>query len=267
MMLIAVEYLGEIGVGVTSPRLFRANDGNVYVVKLQNNRLGQKVLVNELLACQFAKLMDLCFPEGGIICLEAPFVEKNKRLRAARVKAGYHFASRYLSSTEYVGRRNLARAANKAQMAGIMLFDHFFHNVDRTWNRKNLLLRREASAYRLYAIDNSHLFRRGRWTVASLEKLVDRVGVNKKRAFGWLLKHYLTKDDFSGYLDKVKAITDKQLRSIVAEIPQEWLPEQPEREALLSYLIKRRDKIDQIAEQIFKLLPNVDRTAEINKQK
>ncbi len=264
-MLIAVEYLGDIGVGVTSPRLFRANDGNIYVVKLQNNRLGPKVLVNEYLACQFAKTLDLCFPEGGIIRLEAPFIEKNKRLKAARVKAGCHFASRYLSGSEYVGRRNLAKAANKSQMAGIMLFDHFFHNLDRTWNRKNLLLRREANAYRLYAIDNSHLFRRGRWSIASLNKLVDRGSINKRRAFGWLIKHYLKQEDFTVYIERIKGMTDKELRLMVAEIPVEWLPDQAERDALTDYLLKRRDRVDRIAEQIIQLIPDVNRTAYLDK--
>lgn len=266
-MLIAVEYLGTVSVGVTSPRLFRASDGNVYVVKLQNNRLGQKVLVNEFLACQFAELMDLCFPDSGIIYLEEPFIEKNKRLKAARVQAGSHFASRYLNSVEYVDRRNLSRAVNKSQMAGIMLFDHMFHNVDRTWNRKNLLLRRESNAYRLYAIDNSHLFRRGRWTVESLAKLAGRIRVNKRRTFGWLLKHYLSRADFEFYIGRVKAITDHQFRLLVARIPQEWLPAQSEREALTDYLIRRRDMIEQIAAPLLQLIPDIDRASKIDKKK
>ncbi|MEG6585214.1 HipA family kinase [Dendrosporobacter sp. 1207_IL3150] len=266
-MLVAVEYLGDIGVGVTSPRLFRANDGYVYVVKFQNNRLGQKVLVNELLACRFSSLMDLCFPDGGIIQIEEPFIQKNKRLKAAKVKPGAHFASRFLNNSEYVGRRNLAKAANKSQMAGIILFDHIFHNVDRTWNRKNLLLRREANAYRLYAIDNSHLFRRGKWTIESLSKLADKIGVNKRRSFGWLLKYYLSKDDFAPYIAQIKAITNSQLSILVTEIPTEWLPEQSEREALFNFLVKRRDMIDKIADEIFKLIPNVNRAANINQNK
>ncbi len=254
-MLIAVEYLGVIGIGVTSPRLFRANDGQLYVVKLQNNRLGQKVLVNELIACKFAQWMDLCFPPGGIIELEEAFIAKNKRLKAARVPAGRHFASLYLPDTEYVGRRNLAKAVNKKQMAGIILFDHFFHNIDRSRNRKNLLLRREAKAYRLYAIDNSHLFGQGRWTTDLLGRLAVRVRINKRRAFGWLLKYYLTEDDFTSYIAQLKKITSQQLFMLVAEIPPEWLPEQSEREALLAYLIKRRDMVDEIVGQLLRLVP------------
>jgi len=266
-MLTVVEYLGSVGVGVTAPQLFRANDGKVYVVKLQNNRLGCKVLVNELIACRFAELMDLCFPPGAIIQIDEIFIQKNRRLRAARIKPGRHFASRYLNAAEYVGRRNLTRAVNKSQMAGVMLFDHMFHNVDRTWNRKNLLLRREDTLYKLYAIDNSHLFRSGRWTLALLNKLAGKIGVNKRRSFGWLLKYYLSKNDFEPYIAQVKSITNSQLRQLVSEIPEEWLPEQAERDALLKYMITRRDKVDEIAGELIKLIPDVNRRSNINKDK
>ena len=43
-MLTAVEYLGSVGLGVTVPRVFRADDGNIYVVKLQNNPMGTKAV-------------------------------------------------------------------------------------------------------------------------------------------------------------------------------------------------------------------------------
>ena len=49
-MLEAVEYIGRVGVGVTSPSLIKGDDGFTYVVKMQNNRLGTKVLVNEYIA-------------------------------------------------------------------------------------------------------------------------------------------------------------------------------------------------------------------------
>lgn len=258
-MITAVEYIGGVGVGVTSPQIFRGDDGHVYIVKLQNNRLGTKVLVNEFLACRFSQILDLCFPEGGLINIEDVFIHKNKRLRAARVQSGWHFASRYLSGVEYVGRRNMAKAANKKQMAGVMLFDHMFHNVDRTWNRKNLLLRREASVYRLYAIDNSHLFRRGRWSEATLTNLVNKIGVNKRRSFGWLLKYYLAREDFSVYVDRVKGITDIELQRLVEDIPMEWLPDMTERAALLMFMQKRRDMVEQIVEPLYRLIPDVNR--------
>ncbi|HWQ62155.1 MAG TPA: HipA family kinase, partial [Negativicutes bacterium] len=66
-MLTALEHLGATARGVTSPQLFRADDGRVYVVKLQNNRLGPKVLANELIAARLGVALGLCFPPGGVI--------------------------------------------------------------------------------------------------------------------------------------------------------------------------------------------------------
>lgn len=257
-MLTAVTYLGSVGLGVTSPQLFKANDGLVYVVKLKNNRLGLKVLVNELLACRFASLMDLCFPPGGTIEITEELLAKTRKLRAARVEPGLHFASRYISGSRYVVRANLHRAANKSQMAGVMLFDHMFHNLDRTWNRRNLIMCRNEDKAEIYAIDNSHLFKKGRWTVAWLAKLEPKIIMNYRRAYGWLLKHYLTADDFKGYIEKVQVITDATIEVIVSEIPLEWLPDEKERQALIHYIKTRRDMIDKIARPFVVLLADED---------
>lgn len=253
-MLKAVTYLGAVGLGVTSPQLFKAEDGMVYVVKLKNNRLGPKVLVNEFLACQFAQWMDLCFPPGGTIEITAELLAKSRRLKAARVEAGLHFASRYISGSRYVVRTNLHKAANKRQMAGVMLFDHMFHNLDRTWNRRNLIIYRGGDQSKIYAIDNSHLFKKGRWTVRWLTKLEPKIIMNYRRAYGWLLKHYLSAEDFVGYIEKVRAITDDDVEKLVGAIPVEWLPDEREQQALIHYIKARRDMIDQIAHPFIALL-------------
>lgn len=78
-MLTAVEYLGSVGVGVTVPRVFRADDGNIYVVKLQSNPMGAKVLVNEYIACWFGERMELCFPPSDLIQIEEQVLKKINR--------------------------------------------------------------------------------------------------------------------------------------------------------------------------------------------
>lgn len=261
-MLTAVKYLGAVGLGVTSPQLFRADDGKVYVVKLQNNCLGTKVLVNEYLACQFAGVMDLCFPPGEILYISDKVLEKSRRLKACRASKGPHFASRYIGGSRYVVRSNLYKAVNKAQMAGVMLFDHLFHNPDRTWNRKNLIVHREEPGNVVYAIDNSHLFRRGRWNIDSLAKLESQITLNHRRAYGWLLKHFLTVGDFAPYVAKVKALSDEQVTGLVENIPGQWLPDQAERQALIRYIRVRRDMVEEIAARLCSLIPNVDRGAD-----
>ncbi|MDR1703027.1 MAG: hypothetical protein LBR56_09630 [Sporomusaceae bacterium] len=262
-MFVAVDYLGPVGVGATTPQIFRAIDtrthgkAKIYIVKFSNNKLGAKVLVNELLALRFGEVLGLCFPPGGIIEIPRETIIKSRRLLSFRAMPGQHFASEFLRGAEYLGRHNIHLAVNKEQMAGVMLFDHMFYNLDRTWNRKNLIIRREREGFKIYAIDNSHLFRRGRWTSEWLEELEDGFNVNSRRSFGLLLKHYLYPDDFFWWADKIRAVSNRQIELLVDSIPAQWLPDKAERYSLKHFIFKRRDMADQIACRLVELIPDI----------
>lgn len=266
-MYRALTYIGPVGLGATSPQLFRAENANgeikVCVVKLSANRLGSKVLVNELLAAQFGQWLTLCFPPGGRIHISPEVLRGSRRLTAAGVQPGWHFACEYLSGVDYVNKFKLHRAINKEQMAGVMLFDHLFHNPDRTENRKNLLIRKEREGYKLYAIDNSHLFRRGKWTIPMLNELVETITINHRRSYGVLLKYYLRPAHLFRYAALVKDIGDAKISGLIEGIPEEWLPDKKERQALLDYLIGRRDKACWVAEELSRLIPDIHRGTDI----
>ncbi|MDU4960850.1 MAG: HipA family kinase [Sporomusaceae bacterium] len=251
-MLTAVFHLRPMSRGVTAPHLFTADDGGVYVVKFQTNRLGPKVLVNELLAAELGRRWQLCFPESALIYVDPKAVGHHSSL--ARFEPGLQFASRFLPNCRYLDPVLLRKAVNKSDMAGVMLFDHFFHNVDRTRNPRNILIRREERGWRLYAIDHSHLFYRGRWTPQSLARLETGVSVNRGRAFGDLLAHYLQPADFTAALQRLEATTDADFREVVNMIPREWLPGAEERELLTGWLCRRRGYAASIAAKLCALI-------------
>ena len=253
--LTAVDYLGPMNWGVTSPQLFRANDGCLYVAKLCGNKLGVKALANEALAAILGEKLGLCFPPAGIIWLDGRLLEKNRRLLKAARRHGPHFASRYLGHCRFVDRTQLHRAANRNQLAGVMLFDHLLHNVDRTHNRKNLLIRREDERNLVYAIDHSHLFGTGRWTADSLRKLAGDLSVNTRRVYGLLLKHYLAPDDFESHAVAVTALSDTNVSQAVGAIPADWLPDENDRLILTEHLIMRRNLVDEIVARLTALIP------------
>jgi len=254
-MLIAEEYLGSVGVGVTSPQFFRAHDGKVYVVKLQNNRLGPKVLVNEFIAAQFGEIMGLCFPTSGIIEINEQTLQENQCPMTPEISLGRHFASLYLEHTEYVGKHNLHQGMNTAEMAGVLLFDHMFHNPDRAKNRRNLLIRQEDAGYKIYAIDHSHLFRSGRWTLESLNSLGTKMKPYARYSFGMLLNDYLSPQDFLPYLKKVATISNNDIETIVEKIPDEWLPDKPERQGLAHHLKIGCDMAEKIWDTLCGYIP------------
>jgi len=254
-MLHAIEYLGEVGVGVTSPQFFRACNGNTYVVKFQNNQLRSKVLVSELLAAKLGTILSLCFPPSDIIVISEEIVNKNPILVDLGLVPGRYFASLYLSNAEYVGKGRLSKAINVSEMAGVVLFDHIFHNADRAKNQRNLLLRLEDDDYIVYAIDNSHLFRSSRWNIDSLEKLGTKIKIYYYQHYRNLLKDVLSAQDFIPYIEKINKLTNDGIDDIVQQIPKEWLPDESESKALADYIKLRRDMTDEIWEKLSRFIP------------
>lgn len=254
-MLIAQEYLGKVGVGVTVPLFFRAHDGNKYVVKFHNNPISCRVLISELFAAKLGKIIGLCFPTSDLIVIKDPIIRSNHELLTLGVKPGLHFASSFLDGAEYVGKNRLHKVANVSDMAGVVLFDHIFHNADRAKNQKNLLLREEDSSYRIYAIDNSHLFKTSHWTQETFQKLGTKIKVYHFQHYRALLNDHLNATDFLHYKDKMKNITEQTIDDIIKEIPLEWLPEDRDRLAFSSYVKIRLTMIEEIWTKISLYIP------------
>ncbi len=265
-MLKADMYMGRVGVGVTSPSLIKADDGYIYVVKMKNNRLGTKVLVNEYIAAWMGKKLNLPFPFSDCIELSDEFISQNRRLHI-KMKAGIHFASRYLKKTKYVHYYHMPYVINKPEFAGVILFDHFMLNEDRTLNGKNILISKVEAGYQMYAIDNSHLFGSGRWLTEKLPTLVHQFKLNKRRAFGSLLKHDLKKEDFTEYMNKIKLIKDEEIEEFICKIPEEWGMQEKDKAAIGHFIKCRRDIVEDITGKIIASIPNVHGSTEINELK
>lgn len=245
-MLKAAEYLGKVGVGITCPEFFRAGNGKVYVVKRVENYIGKQVLISELLAAKIGQKLSLPFPPGGIIDLAAFAVPKAVSRLA--------FASEYIYNAKYATLSQIRQAVNFKEIAGVILFDHFFHNADRTNNHKNLLVAFNETQPFLYGIDHSHLFSAGRWDKGSLFAIAGQVKLYANALYKELLGNYLTRQDFRPHLQKLKALSQADIDRILDGIPPEWLPDADTKNALRHYMLTRRRLIEPIAAAIFNVL-------------
>lgn len=255
-MLFAKEYLGEVGVGATSPLFFRADDDNIYIVKLTSNPLGGKVLASELIAALFGRMLYLPFPDSDIFHITEEWLSNHSEYIGSAVRAGYHFASRYLPNVSYVKREHLSAVCNRSNIAGMILFDHFLHNADRAHNRKNMLLHTKPSGTAvIYGIDHSHLFHSGRWSIDSLSARAYRICTYTQNLYGILLEQWLYAQDFRPYVDMIAKIDDAMLADILRSVPRAWLPDQEERKALYRFLRVRRDLIEPIYRKICQYIP------------
>lgn len=258
-MLLATKYIGPVGRGVTRPELVWADDDFAYVVKLQNNRMGRQVLVNEYIAQELGRIMNLCFPPSELIYLSQDVKTALEHRLHKKINRGPHFASRFLNHARFLTGMNLRKAVNFSDMAGIMFFDHLFHNLDRTNNRRNLLIRREEGGAKIYAIDHSHLFYRGRWELTALKRMEEIIKVNSSRIYGILLKRYLDPTDFVPYVTSFCELTDEKILDMMARIPTEWQVTDEQKAALTHFIIYRRQLAEDICEAICRLIPDKNR--------
>ncbi len=266
-MLQGIKLLRPMNRGVTRPLLVLADDGNSYVVKLQSNPLGCKVLVNEFLAKELGQKLQLCFPPGDLIAFDPAIAAGLSRQLRQPVALTEHFASQFLPKAYYVTARSASGAVNRREMAGILFFDHLFHNFDRTRNRRNLLLCREKTGARIYAIDHSHLFYRGRWQVESLLRQAEKIVLNSFGLYGFLLREILYPADFLPYEERFCSLTDRDFCEMIQKIPAAWAISSLERQALALFLIKRRALAKDIVAALCRLIPDRHRRTDEGKAK
>ena len=249
-MLTAVEYLGAVGVGVTSPQYFRGDDGKMYVVKFQPCGSESKVAVSEWLAAELGERLGLPFPAYALMEIDRHLIEPHAHLSTIGMTAGRHFASCFLGNAVYASKINLTKAANITEMAGIILFDHIFHNADRAKNKRNILLCPFEEELRIVAIDNSHLFRSSRWNAGTLARLGRDITVYAARNYRKLLKDILVMEDFLPFCERIKNISPEQVNHIISNIPVEWLPVDDERHSLAEYVGMRLAMVEEICDRL-----------------
>ena len=141
-------------------------------------------------------------------------------------------------------------------MAGVVLYKNIFHNADRAKNQKNLLLRQEDGSYRIYAIDNSHLFKTSRWTEETFTKLGTKIKIYHFQHYRTLLNDLLAADNFHHYMEAMKSVTDETIDGIIREIPSEWLPvDSTTRLAFSSYVKMRLAMVEEVWGKISLYIP------------
>ncbi|HZG61390.1 MAG TPA: HipA family kinase [Anoxybacillus sp.] len=223
--------------GISSPFLVQLNNQSLYVVKFKNNPKGPRVLVNEFVAGELAKLLNLPVPSFKIL----PFPPPN---------SGHQFCSKYIPKAFGLPKNPPAKhlISNRKEIIGLILFDYWINNIDR--HRNNILLKQNSNGmYHVYIIDHSHCFPgHHRWSIHSL-----RNGPQKLKSRS--VHHWIASllDDFSEFdecLEKIMNISKESLRKIISSIPQDWDVSHDERLALLNYLLRIQTKMPKIANYI-----------------
>lgn len=240
---VPVQHLGSVPTGYSKPQLVQLNDGLTYVMKFVNNPTGMKVLVNEYVAAQIAELLSLPVPPSRVVPVSDSFIKQSPELSALHFMPGNAFASLYIENCFYPSQSFLQTSineiVNRDMLAGIIVFDVWLSNTDR--KQKNMLVKPlDNGLYYVYMIDHGRCFANSNWTLKSLEKMNKKP---KSELHKWFMSSLNISKHLDDYLHEALSIPDDKLYYAVYAIPDDWDITEAEKEALLTHLLKARERL------------------------
>lgn len=238
--------------GSTKPYYIICENGDTYAVKFQQNPQGIKAIINEYICSELAKILFLPIPEPALINITKEFLdvfgEKLSNFIGETIQPGLHFGTKKIKKVFTItSTKMIEEAVNLNVISELFIFDLFICNKDRDSNGGNLLF--DKGKNEIVILDHTHVFDLG--TIWSASQLNIRIGkpfeilnpdgfVYKK-----LIPYIEGRNPFDTILDKLTRMTKEQVWHIINNVPEEWLLNDEEKESLLSYLLDRKDRINE----------------------
>jgi hypothetical protein len=226
--------------GKSNAHLITFNDGNDYVVKFFQPGF-EKSLANEWVAYCIGRYLGLPIPFSKIVDIPQEFIAANPELASVN-QTPYQFASLYIPGcVDGHDVSEFPNIINHSPLAGIILFDYWLYNRDRT--RKNILLRENApEEFSLWAIDHSEIFGSYDWQLSDLDQLPEDMLI-KSKTHEIMACFIDSEDSFSEYLHVIQTIPILLMEEIVELIPDEWQVTKEDKKTIVSTLLTRRKRV------------------------
>ena len=244
--------------GGSQSQLMLGDDGNLWVVKFQNNPQHLKVLANELIATRIAAVLGLSVPKRCVIDVGPWLIESNPQLTVDHGRrgremcaSGLQFGSQYAGgkppqrAIDFLPDDQLQKALNLSEFAGMLAFDKWTGNCD---GRQAVFQRckeegGEEGGYRVVFIDQGGCFNTGEWIFrdAPLQGVYARNSVYSL-VTGW--------DSFEPWLSRIEQLSPDVLWGIAETVPPEWYGgDGCELRKLVEKLISRRPRVRELIDQ------------------
>ncbi len=235
----ALRYVTPLREGGSLPAVVEGSDGAMYVMKFVGAGQGRKALIAELIAGEIARTLGLHVPEMAFMELDpalGPSEPDPEIYDLLRMSVGLNLGFRYLPKA-FAYSALLQPPPSGDLASGIVWFDAYMTNVDRTAQNTNILLWQKG----LWLIDHGAcLYFHHDW-----KNYMDR----SRSTFPAIKNHVLLR--FASVLDQADAslrprLTVQVLRDIVDLVPDVWLVGEPgfagpaeARDAYFAYLTGR----------------------------
>ena len=250
MAILAVQVFRKMRGGSQS-QLTLGTDGNLWVVKFQNNPQHVRVLANEMIATRLAAFIGLTVPATDIIDVP-PYLVANtpdmyyeaRGTPTGRYAAGLQFGSRFVggllpgSTVDYLPDEQLEEVSNISEFAGVLCLDKWTGNCD---GRQAVFTRRATQRkYQVTFVDQGFCFNAGDWKFqnAPLHGIYARKSVYAK-VTGW--------ESFEPWLTRIEHIEQNIICEITEAVPPEWYGgDEAALERLVKLLLCRRSRVREL---------------------
>jgi hypothetical protein len=247
--VLAVQAVRRMRGGAQSQLMLGA-DGNLWVVKFQNNPQHLRVLANELLATRLAEAAGLRVPLCDVVevtewlIANSPGMHVEGHGQREQLRAGLQFGSRFVGGlmpgqvVDYLPESQLDEVRNLAEFAGMLALDKWTGNC----NGRQAVFERRARErlYRATFIDQGFCFNAGEWTFpdSPLRGVFNRNRVYA-RVTGW--------KSFEPWLSRVESMAAETLWGIAENVPPEWYGgETAAMERLMEQMLARRGRVREL---------------------
>lgn len=253
----AIRAAAPIKNGSTRPYYLICDDGCTYAVKFKQNPQGSKAIVNEYICSEMAKILELPIPDPILVNVTDDFLtsngEKLSEFVGDTILPGTHFGTKKIKKAFSIEQSSaigsmLDFATNLDVISEIFIFDLFICNKDRDSNGGNLLF--DATSNQIVILDHTHVFDLGTiWECSQLNmrigepfKLINPEGFVYRR----LVPYVVGRNPFGKIINKLNGMTYDQISHIINNIPAEWEITNDEKNALINYLVDRKNRIEEV---------------------
>lgn len=250
--VVAVEFIRRMR-GGSQPFLMGCDDGQIYVVKFRNNPQHVRILANEMIANQLAKLIRLPVPGQAFVHVSQRLISGTPLLKFETAEgeeqcmAGLHFGSRFPGVpsrtlvVDFLPDRLLRRVSNLASIfLGAYVLDKWTCNCDGRQVIFYRALEESVTRYSATLIDHGFCFNDGEWNFPDnpIRSLYPRRLVYESVRG---LK------SFEPYLSRIENIGVSELEECLREVPREWCGDDPDQiSRLAEQLYERRRRVRQL---------------------
>ena len=252
MAVLAVQAIRRMRGGAQGQLMLGA-DGNLWVVKFQNNPQHLRVLANELIATRLAEAAGLTVPATDVVEVTDWLIRNTPgmRVEVARgpskpLRAGLQFGSRFVGGllpgqvVDYLPEQQLEEVRNLGEFAGMLALDKWTGNC----NGRQAVFDRQPRRrmYRATFIDQGFCFNAGEWSFPD-SPLRGVYARNRVYAgvTGW--------QSFEPWLGRIEEMAAETLWSIAEMVPPEWYGEVTAIERLMDQLLGRRGRVRELIAQ------------------